>query len=162
MKITAGKVVSLDYRLQLDDGAIVDESLPGDPFVYLHGTGQIVPGLERGLEGLVVGDERSVVVEAADGYGERQDDGMQEVPRSAFPKGVVPEVGMQFEARSGDDESFPMVVREVRAESVIVDLNHPLAGKTLHFEVKVLGIRDATPAELAHGHAHGPRGGHEH
>jgi FKBP-type peptidyl-prolyl cis-trans isomerase SlyD len=162
MKITNGRVVSLDYRLHLGDGDIIDESLPADPFVYMHGSGQIVPGLERSLEGLVVGDERKVVVEPGDGYGEYQPDGLQEIPRDAFPREVNLEIGQQFEARSPKGETFPMIVKELRRESIVVDLNHPLAGRTLHFDVRVLSIRDATPAELSHGHAHGPHGGHEH
>ena len=162
MKIASGRIVSLDYRLHLGDGDIVDESLPGDPFVYLHGAGQVVPGLERGLEGLIVGDERNLVVEPQDGYGEYQTDGVQEVPRNAFPREVQLEVGQQFEARSPNGDTFPMIVKELRRESILVDLNHPLAGRTLHFDVRVLAVRDATQAELAHGHAHGPHGGHEH
>jgi len=162
LKIAIGRIVSLDYRLHLGDGDIIDESLPGDPFVYLHGSGQIVPGLERGLEGLSMGDARNLVVPPADGYGEYQADGLQEVPRTAFPRDVDPREGMQFEARSPKGETFPMTVKEVKRESIVVDLNHPLAGKTLHFDVKVLGVREATPAELSHGHAHGPKGGHEH
>ncbi len=162
MKIENGRIVSLDYRLHLGDGDIVDESLPGDPLVYLHGAGQVVPGLERGLEGLIAGDERNVVVEPRDGYGEYQPDGLQEVPRNAFPRDVQLEIGQQFEARSPDGDTFPMIVKELRRESIVVDLNHPLAGRTLHFDVRVISVRVATQAELAHGHAHGPHGGHEH
>jgi FKBP-type peptidyl-prolyl cis-trans isomerase SlyD len=163
MKIGNGSVVGIDYRLHLGDGELVDSSDPGDPLVYLHGGGQIVPGLERALEGLQAGESRNVVIAPADGYGEHDPRGVQEVPRSAFPEGFAPEVGMQLTAEGPEGEVVPFSVQELRPESVVIDLNHPLAGKTLHFDVTVREVRAATEDERAHGHAHGPEGhGHEH
>jgi FKBP-type peptidyl-prolyl cis-trans isomerase SlyD len=158
MKIANGNVVGIDYSLHLGDGRVVDASAPGQPLTYLHGEGQIVPGLESALEGLDVGERRQVVVAPGDGYGEHDPRGVQEVPRAAFPPGFEPQVGMELTAEGPDGEAVPFAVREVRPDSVLIDLNHPLAGKTLHFDVTVRDVRAATDEERAHGHAHGPDG----
>jgi FKBP-type peptidyl-prolyl cis-trans isomerase SlyD len=155
MKVEKGSVVSVDYELHLGDGKVVDASEPGKPLSYIHGEGQIVPGLERALEGLATGDARRVVVEPDDGYGPRDARGVQEVPRNAFPAEMVPQVGMELMAEGPEGESVPFVVREVRPETVVIDLNHPLAGETLHFAVTIRDIRAATAEELEHGHVHG-------
>ncbi len=161
MKIEKGNVVGIDYSLHLGDGQVVDRSDPGDPLTYLHGEGQIVPGLESALEGLAVGDSRQVVVAPADGYGEHDPRGVQEVPRTAFPPDFKPEVGMELTAQGPQGEPVPFSIREVKLESVVIDLNHPLAGKTLHFDVTVREVRPASDEEKAHGHAHGAHG-HDH
>jgi FKBP-type peptidyl-prolyl cis-trans isomerase SlyD len=161
-KVGKGSVVSLDYELHLGDGKVVDASTPEAPLAYIHGEGQIVPGLERALEGLSTGDARQVVVEPEDGYGERDARGVQEVPRSAFPPEAALEPGMELAAEGEGGETVPFLVREVTPETVVIDLNHPLAGKTLHFAVKVRAIREATPEELSHGHVHGAGGHHHH
>lgn len=160
MKIAKGSVVNLDYSLHLGDGQVVDSSEPGEPLTYLHGEGQIVPGLESALEGLDVGENRKVVVAPAEGYGEHDPRGIQEVPRGAFPPGFDPQVGMELTAEGPSGEPVPFSIREVKPASVVIDLNHPLAGKTLHFEVTVREVRTATAEELEHGHAHGPEGHH--
>ena len=161
MKIANGSVVGIDYSLHLGDGEVVDTSAPGDPLTYLHGEGQIVPGLEVALEGLSVGDTKQVVVAPAEGYGEHDPRGVQEVPRGAFPPGFDPKVGMELTAEGQNGEPVPFAIREVKPEGIVIDLNHPLAGKTLHFDVTVREVRAATPEEISHGHAHGA-GGHEH
>lgn len=161
MKIASGSVVGIDYSLHLGDGHVIDASEPGEPLTYLHGEGQIVPGLETALEGLAAGDRKQVVVAPADGYGEHDPRGVQEVPRDAFPTDFQPESGMQLTAQGEDGEPVPFLVREVRPQSVVIDLNHPLAGKTLHFDVTVRDVRAATEEEIAHGHAHGHEG-HSH
>jgi FKBP-type peptidyl-prolyl cis-trans isomerase SlyD len=158
MKIVSGSVVGIDYSLHLGDGRVVDASEPGEPLTYLHGEGQIVPGLESALEGLSAGDRKQVVVAAGDGYGEHDARGVQEVERGAFPPAFEPQVGMALTAEGPDGESVPFTVREVRPGSVVIDLNHPLAGKALHFDVTVREVRAATAEELEHGHAHGPEG----
>ncbi|HET9554532.1 MAG TPA: peptidylprolyl isomerase [Anaeromyxobacteraceae bacterium] len=166
MKIGKGSVVSLQYKLHLGDGVVVDESEVGDPLVYLHGESQIVPGLERELEGLEVGGSKQVTVAPADGYGEADPNGVQKVPRTAFPDGFEPKAGQELVAQGPDGEPLPFVVkgveRSLEGELVIVDFNHPLAGKTLHFDVTVTEVRAATAEELEHGHAHGPEGHHHH
>jgi FKBP-type peptidyl-prolyl cis-trans isomerase SlyD len=160
MRIEDGTVVGIDYALHLGDGKVVDASAPGEPLVYLHGVGQIVPGLEAALAGLGAGDRKQVVVAPSDGYGPRDPRGVQEVPRTAFPPGFDPEPGMELTAEGEDGEPVPFVVKELRPESVVIDLNHPLAGETLHFDVTVREVRAATEEEKAHGHAHGGDGHH--
>jgi len=163
MKVGKGSVVSVDYELHLGDGKVVDASAPGTPMAYIHGEGQIVPGLERALEGLGAGDAKQVVVAPTDGYGEHDARGLQEVPRSAFPADMQPQVGQELVAQGPNGEAVPFVIREVKLESVVIDLNHPLAGKTLHFAVTVRDVRAATEEELQHGHVHGPEGhAHDH
>jgi FKBP-type peptidyl-prolyl cis-trans isomerase SlyD len=162
MKVGKGSVVSLDYELHLGDGKVIDASSPGEPMSYIQGEGQIVPGLERALEGLSAGEAKQVVVPPEDGYGEHDARGVQEVPRNAFPQDVQLAAGMELMAQGNQGESVPFVIREVKLESVVIDLNHPLAGKTLHFNVTVRDVRAATEDELSHGHVHGPGGGHDH
>lgn len=162
MKIANGSVVSIDYKLHLGDGVVVDASEQGDPLTYLHGEGQIVPGLERALDGLAVGDSRNVVVPPVDGYGERDPRGLQDVDRKAFPKDVELKTGLELGAMGPDGEVFHFVVHEVKGDTVVIDTNHPLSGKTLHFDVTVREVREATAEERAHGHAHGGGCGHDH
>ncbi len=159
MKVGKDCVVSLDYRLHLGDGQVVDQSSPGSPLSYMHGRGQIVPGLEGKLEGMQAGEAKQVVVNPADGYGEYDNRGVQEVPRAMFPPNSDLQVGMMVTAQTPQGE-IPFVVKEVKKDSVVIDLNHPLAGKTLHFDVTVREVRGATSEELEHGHAHGPGGEH--
>ncbi len=161
MKIEKGRVVDLDYSLHLGDGKVVDQSEPGEPLTYLHGEGEIVPGLESALEGAQVGERKQVVVPPADGYGDHDPGGIQRVPRQAFPADFQPEVGMELSAHGPDGDEVAFVIQGVEPDAVTIDLNHPLAGKTLHFDVTVREVRAATPDELEHGHAHGPEG-HEH
>src|SRR5512142_2154183 len=161
MKIEKGRVVDLDYSLHLGDGEVVDRSDPGEPLTYLHGEGEIVPGLENALEGMEAGQKKQVVVSPGDGYGDRDPDRVQRVPRKAFPAGFVPEVGMELSAQGPEGDEIPFVVQRVEPDAVTIDLNHPLAGRTLSFDVTVREVRDSTAEERAHGHAHGPDG-HEH
>jgi len=161
LKIANGSVVALDYKLHLGDGDIIDESEAGSPLYYIQGEGNIVPGLERALDGLEVGATKVVVVEAADGYGAHDPQGVQEVAKEAFG-GELPEVGHQYTARGPNGETVPFVVKEIRPEVVVVDLNHPLAGRTLHFEVAIREVREASTEEKEHGHVHAPGGHHHH
>jgi FKBP-type peptidyl-prolyl cis-trans isomerase SlyD len=163
MKIAKGNVVGIDYSLHLGDGQVVDASDPGEPLTYLHGEGQIVPGLESALDGLDVGESKKVVVQPAEGYGELDPEGIQEVPRGAFPPGFEPQVGMELTAEGPDGDPVPFTIRAVKPDALTIDLNHPLAGKTLHFDVTVREVRPATDEEKEHGHAHDAHGhGHEH
>jgi FKBP-type peptidyl-prolyl cis-trans isomerase SlyD len=165
--ISDGKVVLMHYTLTDDDGEVIDTSDGGDPLPYLHGAGNIVPGLERQLGGLSIGAKIDVVVAAVDGYGEREGDGPEPVSRAQFPDDMELEAGMQFFAHDNDGNEMPVWVTEVEDETVWVDFEHPLAGVTLHFHVEVLAIRDATADEMTHGHPHGADGndhhhGHDH
>ncbi len=157
-----GKVVSIHYTLRDDDGDVVDSSSGSEPLDYLHGAGNIVPGLEAAMEGKQVGDKLKISVPPAEGYGELDPKGARAVPRSGFPKGVKLEPGMQFFIEGPDGEPFPVWVKEVRDQEVVIDMNHPLAGETLHFEVEVVGVRAASEEEVEHGHPHGPDGHHHH
>jgi FKBP-type peptidyl-prolyl cis-trans isomerase SlyD len=160
MQIAKDCVVSIDYRLHLGDGKIIDESDPGDPLVYLHGYEEIVPGLEKALEGKKTGESLKVQVSPEEGYGEYDPDGVEEVARDEFPSDMELEAGGVVTAVDEDGDEVEFLVKELRDKTVVVDFNHPLAGKTLHFEVTVRDVRAATAEELEHGHAHAP--GHEH
>lgn len=159
--ITQGKVVNLKYQLKNSKGKTLDESSAKDPFVYLHGGGQIVTGLEAALEGMKIGDKKSVVVAPEDGYGEIDPTLRLALKRTQFPADLELEAGMQFEAGAHEGEGLVFTIESISGEEVWVNGNHPLAGETLHFDVEVLAVRDATEEELSHGHAHGA-GGHHH
>jgi len=160
MQAVKEKVVSIHYTVKGADGEVIDSSEGRDPLVYLHGAQNIVPGLERALEGKAAGDDLAVTVAPEEAYGQLNESLIQPVPKAQFPEGVEPQIGMQFQAQS---EAGPRLVRvvEIAEETVTLDGNHPLAGQTLNFDVSVVDVRDATPEELQHGHVHGP-GGHQH
>ncbi|RMH45149.1 MAG: peptidylprolyl isomerase [Gammaproteobacteria bacterium] len=157
MKIEKDKVVSFHYRLTDIDGNLLEESFSGQPLSYLHGHGNLIPGMENALDGREAGDKFDVTIEPKDAYGEHHPGLVQRVPREAFQGVDDIQVGMRFRASTGQGE-VPVVVTEVSDTEVVVDGNHPLAGKTLKFDVEVTDVRDATAEELAHGHAHGPEG----
>jgi FKBP-type peptidyl-prolyl cis-trans isomerase SlyD len=161
MKIAKDVAVSIEYTLTGPDGKVIDTSEGHEPLVYLHGAGNIIPGLERELEGKGVGDALTVSVAAADGYGEHRANLVQEVQRQSFQGVEKVEEGMQFQANTPQG---PRVVRvtKVAGDRVTIDANHPLAGIPLKFDVKVVDVRAATQEELDHGHAHGPGGHHHH
>jgi len=160
MQIAKQKVVEIAYTLTDDDGQVLDSSEGGPPLAYLHGMGALIPGLESALEGKAAGEQMQVTVLPADGYGERNDSLLQEVPRSEFKDIDDLSLGMQFRVPSEQGDIVITVV-EIGDEQVTVDGNHQLAGVTLHFDVTVHSVRDATDDEISHGHAHG-EGGHEH
>ena len=161
MKATKDTVVTVEYRLTLPDGELIDSSEDeGGPLVYLHGYEDIVPGLEKALEGKGVGERIQAVVPPEDAYGEYDPEGVEEVPREDFPKDLELEAGGVITATDEDDEEVEFTVKEVKGDTIVVDFNHPLAGKTLHFDVTIKEIRAATEEELTHGHVHGPGGAH--
>lgn len=160
MKIEANKVGQIHYSLTDKDGNVIDASQEA-PLAYLHGHSNLIPGLEKELEGKAVGDKFTAEIAPADGYGEVQPHLIQEgVPKSMFQGVDNLEVGMRFEAQS-EQGVHSVEITSVEDETVTVDGNHPLAGKTLNFDIEVMGVRDATEEELEHGHAHGD-GGHHH
>ena len=160
MQIANDVVVSIEYTLTDDQGNVIDSSVGGQPLAYLHGAGNIIPGLEVALEGKQVGDSLKVSVAPADGYGEKDEGLLQVVPRSMFRGVDQIEPGMQFHAQT-DYGMQVITVAKVEGDNVTVDGNHPLAGQNLNFDVKVLEVRAATAEELEHGHVHGA-GGHHH
>lgn len=163
MIITQHKAVSIHYRLTNQQGELVESSFEGEPMLYLHGTENMIPGLEAALEGKSAGDKLDVTIEAEQAYGPYHDGLRQDVPLSAFGdiEDIVP--GMRFIAETEMGQR-PVQVTEVKDEVVVVDGNHPLAGQTLNFSVEVLSVREATEEEVAHGHIHaaGGCGSHEH
>jgi FKBP-type peptidyl-prolyl cis-trans isomerase SlyD len=162
MQIAQDKVVLIHYTLTNDGGKVLDSSSGGDPLAYLHGQGNIIPGLEKALEGKQAGDKLNVRVEPAEGYGVRDDSLVQQVPRRAFGSVSKVEPGMQFHAQSAQGQMRVVTVTHVKGDMVTVDANHPLAGEVLVFDVEVAEVRDATGEELEHGHVHGPGGHHHH
>ena len=154
MKIQNNSAVSFHYTLTDDDGIRIDSSEGLEPLGYLHGAGNIIPGLEKALEGKTTGDSLTVAVTAAEGYGEVQKELIQEVPKEAFQGIDTIEVGMQFEAQTGQGGTVPVTVVAVTDELVTVDGNHPLAGKNLNFDVTIEDVREATEEQLARGHLH--------
>lgn len=157
-KVQAGRVVAMDYTLHVN-GEKVDTSEGREPLEYLHGAGNIIPGLERELAGMEIGDSKKVVVAPSDGYGENDPEAFIEMPRSEFPSDIPLELGLELQVQ--DPNGNPMYARidAITDETVHLDFNHPLAGKELHFDVTVLALREPTEEELDHGHAHS---GHEH
>ena len=147
-------VVSIHYTLTDSSGEVLDSSEGSDPLNYLHGAGNIIPGLERALVGKAVGSNLEVVVAPEDGYGEVHEDLLQEVPMAAFQGVDDIEPGMAFEAQDQEGNARRVVVRSVNDDTVVVDANHPLAGVELNFAVEVVDIRDASEEEIAHGHVH--------
>jgi FKBP-type peptidyl-prolyl cis-trans isomerase SlyD len=156
MKVEAKKAVSIEYTLKDDKGEVLDSSVGRDPLTYLHGADNIVAGLERALEGKAVNDAVEVVVSPADGYGDRDESLLRNVPIRKLEGDV--QVGAWVRLKTPEGVRMGMVTSR-KSDYAIIDTNHPLAGKTLHFQVKVTAIRDANEDELAHGHVHD---GHHH
>jgi FKBP-type peptidyl-prolyl cis-trans isomerase SlyD len=158
-KVDDGQVVSMHYTLHVD-GRVVDSSEGGEPLQFIQGMGHIIPGLEHELYEMRIGDSKQVVVTAKDGYGEADAEAFMDVPRGSFPTNVPLEAGTELELR--DQSGHPVYARieTIGDENIRLNMNHPLAGKELHFDVKIAGLRRATDEEVSHGHVHG--GGHNH
>lgn len=159
MVITTGSVVSFEYVLHAPDGRVLDAS-EGKPLSYLHGGGQIVPGLERQLLGRQAGEALEIIVEAHEAYGERTGQGFR-VPRNELPAEMQPQIGMPLGARGPNGESMMLYVVGVDDDGISVTLDHPLSGLQLRFAVEIRSVRVATADEASHGHAHG-HDGHDH
>ncbi|MGA2187410.1 MAG: peptidylprolyl isomerase [Steroidobacteraceae bacterium] len=160
MEITADRVVTIHYTLKDDGGAVLDSSAGGDPLAYIQGHGNLVSGLEKALEGKQDGNTLAVVVPPAEGYGTRDEALIQRVPKRTLQGAGEIKKGMQFQART-DDGMRLFTVTAVVGDMITLDGNHPLADQTLHFDVEVVSVREATAEELEHGHVHGA-GGHHH
>ena len=158
-KVDDGKVVSMHYTLQVD-GKVVDTSEGGEPLQFIQGMGHIIPGLEHELYDMEVGQSKSVTVSPKEGYGETDESAFMDVPREAFPANIPLDKGTELELR--DQSGHPVYARvdHVGDDNVRLDMNHPLAGKELHFDVKIADVRTATEEEVSHGHVH--TGDHEH
>ena len=156
MQITKHKVASIHYTLSDNDGKVLDSSIGQDPLTFIQGIGNLIPGMEEGLEGKGKGEKFKIKVSPEKGYGIKDEKLTQAVPRTSFGTQEV-KVGMQFQTGQGG----MVTVTKVGLSEITVDANHPLAGVELNFDVEVMDIRSATEEELAHGHVHGP-GGHHH
>ncbi len=160
MQIKKNKVVSIDYTLKNDDGKILDTSEGREPLNFIHGNGHLIPGLEEALEGKTKDKKLSVSIPPEKGYGIRSEEMIQTVDRSNFDKEAQIETGMQFQAQMDNGVQL-LTVTKVEGNNVTLDGNHPLADKTLHFDVNVVDVREATKEELEHGHVHAADG-HKH
>ncbi len=153
MKIRKNTVVSFEYTLKDDDGNLIDSSKGRGPLKYLHGNGNLIPGLEKALEGREAGESFSVRIPPEEAYGEIDEALIQEVPRDLFDESEGLEVGMQFQAQT-EQGNYILTVKEIKENTVVIDGNHPLAGQNLNFEINIIAVREATLEELAHGYAH--------
>ncbi len=154
-----GVVVSMEYTLHVD-GEEIDSSAGQEPLQFLAGYGNIIPGLEREMNGMKVGDSKDVLVAPAEGYGEYDEDAFMDVPRGEFPQDMPVEEGLELTVRDDEGQSRYARVDAVEGDSVRLNFNHPLAGDELHFNVKVVSLREPTEEEIEHGHVH--TGGHHH
>ncbi len=136
--IEKGSTVQLEFTLKDDAGKVLESNKGAAPLSYVQGEQQLISGLERELAGMHTGEEKKIVVKPEDGYGQVEPAAQTEVPKEILPPDV--QVGVRLMARSSTGESRPVVVKEIKEKTVVLDLNHPFAGKTLHFDVKVLGI----------------------
>ncbi len=162
MKIEKNKVVGIHYTLKDNEGQVIDSSEGREPLSYLHGRGNLIPGLEDELNGKALNDTLKVSIAPEKAYGQYEKDMIVEVGHESFsdPKNI--EVGMQVQGQIAEGEAPRLLtVIEVKEDKVILDANHPLAGQTLNFDVKVVDLREATDEEIDHGHVH-DKGGHQH
>jgi FKBP-type peptidyl-prolyl cis-trans isomerase SlyD len=154
MQVANKLAVSIHYTLTDSAGEQLDSSIGAEPLVYLHGQGNIIPGLEQALAGKKVGDKLNVTIAAADAYGEYYDERVQTISRSMFEGIDEIELGMMFEAEVSDGPGV-VTVTKIEGDDITIDGNHPLAGEDLTFAVEIIDVRPATADELAHGHVHG-------
>ena len=152
-------VVSMEYTLQVD-GEEIDSSKGQDPLQFLAGHGNIISGLEREMIGMKVGESKDVVIQPADGYGEYDDEAYMDVPRTEFPQDMPVEEGLELSVRDDQGQSRYARIDGIEGDTVTLNFNHPLAGDELHFNVKIVELREPTSEELEHGHVH--QGGHHH
>jgi len=162
MALDTNKVVTIAYTVKDNEGKLVDQAPVNHPYSFLSGQNQILPKLEEKISEMLIGSKKSVTLTPEEGYGELQDEGIQQVKRTEFPTDMELTVGSHYMADMGDGRHMPFFITAVSSDEVTIDFNHPLAGKTLEFEVELLNIREATDEELLHGHAHGDGGHHHH
>ncbi len=146
-------IVSLLFTLTVD-GEIIDDADENEPFLYLHGYENVIPGMEKELAGMKIGESKSFTVQPEDGYGDSDPDGILHLPRSEFPEDIPLDPGLELEMRDENDETLYATVISTTPTMVKLDFNHPLAGKELNFEVTILDLEAADPEELDHGHVH--------
>jgi FKBP-type peptidyl-prolyl cis-trans isomerase SlyD len=153
-KVEKDLVVSMDYTLTVD-GEVVDSSKEDGPIEFIQGRGNIIPGLEKEIDGMKLDESKKVNVPASEAYGEYDPEALEEVPLSDFPEDIPLEVGVELAVEDEDGEAMSAVIEAVGKDAITLNFNHPLAGKDLAFDVKIVGLRAATEEELEHGHIHG-------
>ena len=158
MNIADQTVVALQYTLKNATGEVLDQASREDPLLYLHGAGNLIPGVEKALAGSAAGAKVEATVSPEEGYGQRDDQLMIQVPRAELPEGDL-QPGMQFQVQH-EGGAGVVTLTAIEGDTVTLDGNHPLAGETLHFEMEVVEVRAATAEELEHGHVHGPGEAH--
>jgi FKBP-type peptidyl-prolyl cis-trans isomerase SlyD len=161
MPLKSNQVVTMNFILKDDAGNVLDSTEGNEPFSFISGGNQILPKLEEKVGEMLIGSKKEVVLNPEDGYGTYQEDAVRIVKRSEFPEDIEIGKGMSFLAKSPQGKDMQFLVKEINGDDITVDFNHPLAGKTLHFNLELLNLRDATQEELDHGHVHGA-GGHHH
>jgi len=152
-------VVAIDYTLTVDS-KVTDSSEGREPLEFLQGYGNIIPGLEREMQDMKIGESKDVVVSPIDGYGETDEEAFMEVPTNQFPENIPVEVGTELQVQNEKGEPAYAQIEKVENNIALLNFNHPLAGKELHFAVKVVALREPSEEELTHGHVH--HNGHEH
>ncbi len=159
MTIEKHHVVAVHYTLNAleenGEKSFIEKTDADNPFTFLYGVGMMLPKFEEELHGMAAGEQKSFTINAEEGYGERQDNSTVQLPVAMFEQSGMPPVGAILPLQDPEGNHLNAVVLEVSPEAVTVDLNHPMAGKTLHFDIEVVATRPATEEELAHGHAHG-------
>jgi FKBP-type peptidyl-prolyl cis-trans isomerase SlyD len=148
VRVETGRIVSIEYEVRLPDGEVVEATEDGSPVQYLHGAGMLLPSLEAALENMEEGTRKRFIIQARDAYGDRDESSVVTLPRTIFPGHVDLSVGARLAARTTGGEVYPLTVREIHADKVVVDLNHPLAGKALHFDVRIDAVRTAGTEEV--------------
>jgi FKBP-type peptidyl-prolyl cis-trans isomerase SlyD len=138
--VTKGKRVSIEYTLKLEDGSTIDTNVGGKPFTFIQGANQIIPALEKAIEGMKVGETKHIVIPPEEGYGKINKDAFKEFSKEQIPKDAL-KVGTILQARGPKGEIFYARVAEIKEKTVVLDFNHPLAGKTLYFDVKILDVQ---------------------
>lgn len=149
MAIETNQVVALEYEVRHGD-SIVDSNVGQDPLVFIFGKGQIIPGLESGIASMAIGEQGDVLVKATDAYGDYNPEALEELPREQFA-GIELQEGMSLYGQSADGQTVQVIVKEIGEQSVVIDYNHPLAGKDLMFSVKIHNVRDASADEVLSG-----------
>lgn len=161
MALKPNQVITMNFTLKDDEGKVMDTTSGQEPFSFISGQNQILPRLEEQIGGMLIGSKKDVVLTPEEGYGKFEQEAVRNVKRSEFPEDTELKEGMGFMATGPDGKQYQFFIKDIKDDDIQVDFNHPMAGKTLHFNVELVNLRDATKEELDHGHVHGA-GGHKH
>ena len=160
MSSKLNQVITITYTLKDEDGNIIEVTNRENPFSFISDNNQILPKLEENINGMLIGSRRTVTLTPEEAYGTYNDSAIQTIDRSEFPDDTELEEGMSFITDTPDGQQMPFIIKKIDGEVITLDFNHPLAGRTLTFDLELLNLRDATQDELLHGHIHGPGGNH--